>query len=53
VKAVADRLGVSEQADEAFAKSSLCVSVHSEVPSPWTTISLPRRIRSIIVQPGS
>ena len=33
------------------AKSSVCVSVHSEVPSPWTTTGLPARIRATSVQP--
>ena len=41
MEAVADRLRVAEQADEALGEvRRACVSVHSDVPSPWTTISL-------------
>ena len=33
------------------AKSVLCVSTHSDRPSPATTTGRPRRMRSIIVHP--
>ncbi len=33
------------------AKSRLCVSVHSELPSPVMTIGLPARMRATAVQP--
>ena len=33
------------------AKSELWVSVHKEVPSPWTITSFPFSIRSTVVHP--
>ena len=51
VERLADRPGVAEQRTKPLAKSTWCVSVHSDVPSPWTMTSMPGRIRSICVQP--
>ncbi len=50
VEGVADaRAGCRSRPMNARAKSSAWVSVQSDVPSPWTTTGLPRRMRSTIV----